>query len=392
MIVVPVVGDQDVDPRLLLGWEAARAVLRAAPAFGSRAAEDRYLGVTSGQRGRLDRAQTLLSRGRQAYLDLELDTAISTFREAIEIFDANLGATGDLPDRIEALQLLGASLVFADRSVEARRVLERLRVQFPDARLDPTTFNEAVVEAYEEAVLPRDRANPMGHIEVQSDGERAFVYVDHAPRGVAPLTVDGLMGGSHVVCVVRPGSPPFVQTVELATGGTASIRAVLRDTDLSRTSDAVTQLSRDGLGDTAPEAIVALGQALEVELVGLLSSDADAARTEFIVYEVATRRRVLRAGVRAPSEPPAFAETVTELVSANLPRLGGAMQETDGESSFEPATLALDDPPDGEPEVYEQWWFWTAIAGGALLTAGLVFLLTPGDDAPTGGGEVVLVF
>ncbi len=67
-----------------------------------------------------------------------------------------------------------------------------------------------------------------GSINITADVSGAAVTIDGQERGAAPVRVDGLAPGQHVVELRAPGLPPFNQTVTVQGGGVAAVTAALR--------------------------------------------------------------------------------------------------------------------------------------------------------------------
>src|SRR5690606_17168847 len=115
---------------------------------------------------------------------------------------------------------------------QAIEVFRRLHTQMPHIRPDPDTFNPDVVELYDSAAPP-DARSPSGSVSINSDPPGAVVYVDFLARGRTPTTVEGLIGGDHIIRVSRPGAAPFVEPLSVRRGRAASSNAFLADRDQS---------------------------------------------------------------------------------------------------------------------------------------------------------------
>lgn len=383
---------------------AARHSLREIEGAEWRAADQLFLGYDDSALEVLDRARQRLDAGRQAYLNLDLPTAIEVLSGSVADFDAAAAALEDPQDLGTALLFLGASLAFEDRHREAQRVFSRLHVQMPQVQPDPNTFPPQVVEHFESA-RPRDAADPGSSLLIESDPPGAIAYVDFVPRGLTPITVLGLRGGDHVVRVTRAGATPFVQTVSVRSRASAQTSAFVVDSERGRgLADALVRIRQDVEVSRLERdsAIRAVADALEVERVGVIrvsSADSDErVALELLVFDVTSGRRLVRGAGTVPVAFGALERGVDQLVSGALQAALSAPQTADRDTDF-----TRQDGPEQtpvtphQPSIAEQWWFWTTILGGAALVGAAIGIgVAVGSQGPglghDPGGYVVLEF
>jgi hypothetical protein len=306
----------------------------------------------------------------------------------------------------DALLLLGAAQSVAGRSRDARRTFERLHVQMPDRRPDPDTFNPDVVSRYEQAA-PRDRESPTSSIRIESDPPGAIAYVDFIPRGRTPITVEGLVGGQHVIRVTRPGATPFVQPVDVGRGGSSDVNSFLQDVEATQgLSEALTEIVAadvEALGNGGPIASVAT--TLELDKIGVIrvspTDASDRVSLELLLFDVGTGRRLLRGAGQVPIGVGELEPAVGRLVSGGLTAGLAPRQSGDGEripSRRPPVEREPDRQPetDDGPAIYENWWFWAAVGGAILVGVAVTLIATSGDSGPPLGqeptGQLVLEF
>jgi hypothetical protein len=383
---------------------AARASLRRLDEADWQAADQLYLGYSQSMLDRLRRARTRLAEGRQAFLELELERAVGILEGAVEDFDAAVGALEDTADLAEALLYLGACEAFLERERDANRTFGRLHVQMPHVRPDPDVFSPDVIAAYERAE-PRDSASPSGEISVASD-PAGTAFVDFVARGTTPVSVDGLMGGAHVVRVIRPGGAPFVHDVSLRRGVQEHVDAFLEPTELSEqlarlrnalVADSLDELRAEELRPDGP--VAELASALSVDLLGVVrvgrADGADEVALELVVFDIRESSRRLRVTGSAPVAVGALEAAVQELVhqamGAALQPASGDAVDLDGFDVEEPEPVETDEGG----SVFGTWYFWAGVAAvvvaaGAVVT---VLLLTDGQELGADpGGQVVLRF
>lgn len=382
---------------------AARHSLRDIEGVEWHQADQLFLGYDESALAVLGRARERLDAGRQAYLNLDLPTAIEALTGAVADFDAAAAALEDPQDLGDALLFLGASLAFEGRTRDAQRVFARLHVQMPQVQPDPNTFPPQVVERFE-AARPRDAGDPQSSITIESDPPGAIAYVDFVPRGLTPITVTGLRGGDHVVRVTRAGATPFVQTISVRPRASTQTSAFVVDDErsqgladaLTRVRDAdVTSLGRDS-------AIRDIATVLDVERIGVIrvspgDSD-DRVALELLVFDVGSGRRLVRGAGTAPTALGELEHGVDQLVAGALQAALTARQAADVERiparREEPIPTT---PTPSEPSIAEQWWFW-AIIGGVVVAvgAGIGIGVAVSEQGPGLGndpsGAVVLEF
>lgn len=379
---------------------AARAALRNIAGVSWREADQRFLGYDDSALTLLERARERLGTGRQHYLNLELEQAITQLEGAVADFDAAAAALEDSTDLGQALLFLGASHAFNGQRRQALSVFRRLQTQMPHIQPDPDTFNPDVVTLYQQAA-PNDARNPQGTIEISSDPPGAIAYVDFIARGATPTTVDHLVAGQHVVRVSRPGATPFVETVEVRRGRGAQSSAYLADRpDLEGLQDALNRIaSADVSAITNGSPIGEVAGMLGLSKIGVIRvspADGDQVTLELLLFDVDSRRRLVRGQGTVPTGVGLLEEGVQRLVSGAFEAALRPTQAVDDDPNDNPP------PPDeprtpGEPSIAEQWWFWTAILGG-LAVVGLVVgiavgVATQGPGlANDRGGQVIFTF
>jgi hypothetical protein len=379
---------EDLDQAAVRAEGAARAVLPGA-------ATNRLLGYAPSELQSLARARSAFELGKQAYLDLELDRAIELLNAAVVDFDRSIGVM-EPPAREElgsALLFLGACQVFADQQRAAKATFERLHVQMPAQAPDPDTFNPDIVARYDQAA-PRDRESPTASLTVTTDKPGAEVYVDFVPAGHTPVTIGGLIAGTHIVRVMRPGSAPHVEQVAVNRARPTELEVTLVERpELSGLGDFVDSYRRAELaggpvdvreisrltGASVIGALVLGGRQGEQVTLGLRYHGPEGLRfsRERTVplargdFERGVQAFVLEGlGYEAPLVP-AGCEDDSDCPAGHSCVDGGCRE-------------VLAPPPPGEPTILERWWFWAAVGGAAILGASAAILLSDEGSPPVG--------
>jgi hypothetical protein len=399
--IVSVATEPELEAAAARVGAAARAALREIPGVDWNGADRVFLGYDDDTWSRLATARERLEQGRQAFLDLDFERAAGILQGSVEDFDAAAGALEDTRGLAEALLYLGASQTFAQRTRDARRTFARLHVQMPQVQPDPNEFPPEIISAYESA-RPRDASNPSARLSVTSEPAGAIAYIDYVARGSTPVTVPGLAGGSHVVRVTRPGGVPFVQSVDIRTGGSDEVTAFLDETET--TTELATALSGLTTADAerAEEGspVAEVGRILGIDQVGVIrvgpGDTAGRVALELLFFDIESGRRRLRVHGPVPEAPGELEAGVRQLVSQALAAALRPRQASENENPTLPPDFSVQqggEEEDGE-SIFETWYFWTALAGVAVVGAAIVTIIVVASDdtGSNAGGQIVLEF
>ncbi len=402
--VVSVAADDSLEAYAQRAGAAARHELRSLTTVDWRAADQLFLGYDDSALETIERARVRLDQGRAAYLNLDLEAAITLLSGAVTDFDATAAALEDPEDLGQALLFLGASYAFNGQQREATRIFARLHVQMPHIVPDPNVFPPDVTTRFD-AARPRDSTSPASSISIESDPPGAIAYVDFVARGVTPVVVSGLIGGEHIVRVTRAGATPSVTSVTVRARASESTTAFLVDD--ARTSglhEAIAAV-RDADIASAPAGtpVHLVAEILDVERIGVIrvrSSETEGqVGIELLVYDVATGRRLVRGTGSAPIGIGELEAAVHGIVTGALE---AALTTRPQVTPTEPPPPVDDEsaltapPPPAEHSIAEEWWFWTIIGGVVLVGTAVAVGVVLGSQGSTVGqspsGVVVLEF
>ncbi|MCC7537752.1 MAG: PEGA domain-containing protein [Deltaproteobacteria bacterium] len=398
--VIAIASDDAVRPVVGRVGAAARRALRRHPGVDHAAADEAYLGITQLLRQRLAEAASLLESGRQSYENVELADAVTALSASVEAFEGAGGALEDPSALGDALLFLGAAQALGDQQSESRRTFGRLHVLQPGRRPDPNVFPPDIVTRFDRAA-PRDLRSPSASIEVRSEPDGAEVFVDGVARGTTPMTVHGLVAGSHIVRVVLPGHSPHLEIANVRGGATTSVTAMLGPT---RAADAISAaVGRLSEGGSLETALRSLGRTLSADLLVVLavSGQPGDLAIEGSAYETSSGRRLAHQSATASGTPAdidgAIEELTEGLTTEGLGALGSArpLERVGPRRQPRPRPERREPERDG-PAIYERWWFWTAVGVVAVgTTIGIVAAASGGDDRTPGldqQGQIVLEF
>ncbi len=388
--------DPELEDEAARAAAAARAALRGVEGADWEAADQRFLGYDDNTLARLREARAQLEEGRSAYIDLRLDEATELLSSAVDNFNQALSALEDPSDLGNALLYLGAAQAFNGDNRGATQTFRRLRIQMPHIVPDPNEFPPAVVSRWEAAAPRRTDAA----ITVESDPPGAVVYVDFIPRGLTPVTVDGLARGEHSVRVTSPGSTPYIENTTLTRRHrhqTVSAFLMAHE-EMEGLPAAVAGITGHSL-QVGDGAIAEVASFLELDKIGVIrvsyGDSQDTVKLELVMFDVASERRLLRGEVQAPRAFGELEAVVQRSISQGVenvlrPRVG---EDTEGLQTE--TVITGPEPETDDDTVIKKWWFWTAIGGAVLVGAVIAIVATQAGGNDLGqdpGGQVVFEF
>ncbi|NMB76585.1 MAG: PEGA domain-containing protein [Myxococcales bacterium] len=337
-----------------------------------------------------------LAEGLTAYENLELDRAERELFEAVRAFEA---VPAELledasRDHRKALAYLGAVWLLSGQGDKAQDAFRRLLVIDPEYRLDARIFPPAMLEAFAHMVREVEDA-PRGAIDVSAQPDPALVFVDGHFRGLAPVRIERLPAGDHLISVRAPGHIPFGRQVSVGAAEDTPVACRLKPyADLAAFQREFPS-DRIGAGEPLPRALVERARRARLHRLVLGRTSRAGAEIGFLMvgYDVSTglplfeRRGSFRPDARDISR--SVDEAISELSPGpgpvvhsgpSAPAPEGALPRLSGEERFEEA----------EKPLYRRWWFWTALGAGAAVTTLLAILLAGGQDAAR--SQIVLEF
>lgn len=170
-----------------------------------------------------------LERGRAALDALEPTPALEALAEAVVAFEQGAASLTDASSLVEAQLLEGAAWAVQGDQKAARRSFERALVLDPAAELPPGSFPPAVEKAWSDAKAKAGTGGN-GTLTVYATPAAAEVWVDGKFRGSAPVVLEDVPVGRHLVRVWREGYQGYGVVAEVKKSVEASVQATLRPT------------------------------------------------------------------------------------------------------------------------------------------------------------------
>ena len=283
----------------------------------------------------------------------------------VELFEQRL-------ESVRREQLVDAYMLAAAARCQMRRVREceegfaRVLVFREGQEYDASRYPPAAQDVFDR-VRTRTLAGTRGTLVVETTPEGAEIYVDGRSYGPSPVRVDGLLRGEHYVTIKHLGYERAIRRATLE-GSESRVRYELATNERAQlvASQEFQRVLRGELGEERAGAnLRSLGNTLGAAqvIVGVVRPIGDhEMHVQVWLYDIRTRFLLAtREGTLTQDE----AGMVTaRQMAIDLYRgvdLGGgiaAPEDDDGPSA----------PHERSPELWEQWWFWTAV--GVVLVAG----------------------
>ncbi len=285
--------------------------------------------------------------------------------EVVETLESHL-------DQVRRSQLVDAYMISAaarclmGQRRECQRRFSQVLVFREGVEYDATRYGEAA-----RAVFDRARAQtvsgPRGSLVIHTEPEGAEVFIDGRSHGPSPIRAEGLLAGWHYVTVKELGFERLETRVEVERNRERSESYSLAPGDRSvLLGERALGRLRGQLGETraSPDLVSLFRGTIPLAtqvIVGVARpAAAGGVHVQLYLYHMATR------ALQSQSEL---------TITADL--AGSAQMEAEIASLYEGVDLSggLEAPEDDtvvagpQPELYEQWWFWVAVIGGAALVA-----------------------
>lgn len=302
----------------------------------------------------------LISEGRQAYDNLDIDGAIEKLTQARMYFQSH-PAESDSGSLADLSLALGAAYLQNGLKAEAQRAFVDALLLNPDLKPSTKLFTPDVHAAFARARSELAKAG-QGQLTIATEPQGAAVELRGQALGYSPLPTYALPAGRHLVQAERPGFATTGTYVVVEAGHTASVNLKLTavgeySNALALATELVNGNAFDGNGipDEA-KALAGLAQSRFLVLVKVSSTPAGNAKAQVQVWDTMNFSRL---------------KDVSFTVDASGKNAQAAVKAL---RQWMEKPVVLSRAPvmprqDGSQPVYKKWWFWTAIGGAAVAGA-----------------------
>lgn len=312
----------------------------------------------------LEDAKRSFQQGREAYDNLDPDTAVTKFNEAISTWLKH-------PVEVEPASLaetyvwLGASLHLRGDVEGASTAFTNALLTDPQATADPQFFAKDVLTLFTQARTAVAK-HPKGKLIVDSIPAGGRVFVRGEDVGVTPLDAVDVPSGRVRVVITRPGYVPFGAFPDVPAAKDVSLKPLLEP------SAGLAAMQGEVMKLTTPESFRDPKLAIAARAIGERMS-----ARYLILSAVSTLNGKATAEVQA-----------WDLVTGNkLTGLSVDLSSGDASATYSAAEKVqqwIEQPPTADtsskfkvPELAKKWWFWAAVGGAAAVVATGVVVAQP---------------
>ncbi|MEC9071032.1 MAG: PEGA domain-containing protein, partial [Myxococcota bacterium] len=152
----------------------------------------------------LTRADDFLWRAKERAAAGQHLQATNSFKQAVLHYQKGMDNLENFDKVVDARLGIALNFYYAGDEKEGRKALRHLVEVRPDMILDKRKVPKEALDDLE-AIKSRIGGTPARPLKVVSSPPGAQVYVDGIPKGVAPLSIQGLTVGRHVLRMVMDG-------------------------------------------------------------------------------------------------------------------------------------------------------------------------------------------
>ena len=169
----------------------------------------------SGQQNEIQKARSMLSKGKSFYHQLKYDEAIVHLKESRRLFITSLNLLRSNRELIEAHLFLGMSLLAQNDKKEAQTEFERVVNLDPKLELSTTNYSPLVVEEFAKAKQKVMKQKSI-RLKVFSNPEGAKVYINgRLHNELTPCTVQ-VQPGDYFILVEKERGTSWYKLLSLS--------------------------------------------------------------------------------------------------------------------------------------------------------------------------------
>lgn len=242
----------------------------------------------------LDGASAAVEAAQRAEEDRRISDAISEWKKAIAEFEKNAAAVSDASLYIEAHHRLARAEMMAGHDKEAKAAIDQAARMEPGRTLERGEYSRLYRRWFTEAAAAIAREQP-GTITVGSALPGAKVSLDGREMEVAPVLLDKVVPGKHLVVAQVPDVNAWGAVVNVPPKGKVEVRATFSGTlggsSVGRVTDAIAE---NAIPKNAVEAAASAGKEAGAPYVifGGMAKDDDKFRVHSYLVEAKTAKIV----------------------------------------------------------------------------------------------------
>lgn len=236
----------------------------------------------------VDAAHAAVEAAVKAEGERRIKDAVAAWKKAIAEYEANAAAIAEAEEYVLVHHRLAQALMKSGQDQEARAAIDVVARMAPGFDLAPLEFSRVYRRWFNEAAAAavKDRA---GQVMVQSALPGAKISLDGRPMEVAPVMLERVVPGKHLVRAEIPEVPAFATIIHVTPGQKLEVRAsyagTLGGSAVGRVTDAIAE---NGIPRPAVESAAAAGRDVGAKfvVVGAMAKDEDRFQVHTFVVQV----------------------------------------------------------------------------------------------------------
>lgn len=249
-------------------------------------------GSTEAKGPSLEGARAAAAEAEKAETERRIEDAVAHWQKAILAMEANAGAITDAAEYVATHHRLARAFMWAGRDKDAQDTLAVVARMAPAYELPALEFSRLYRRWHADAAAAFAKERP-AQITVKSGLPGAKVSLDGRPMETAPVLLDKVVAGKHLIVVEVPEVTPFGAVVTVPAGGTLEVRATYGNTLGGSSVGLVTDaIAENAIPTAAVDGATAAGKAANAKFVifGAMAKDEDKFRVHTFAVDVASAK------------------------------------------------------------------------------------------------------
>jgi hypothetical protein len=237
-----------------------------------------------------------LADAKKLLIGGQFDEAEAAIRAALVDMEAAIASMDRCAEYCDAVAYLASVQLMKGDDAAAREGLKGLFAVERSYKFDGPAFPKTFQVIARDVLAQVTREAQLGNLSVQTTPPGGRVFVDGDLKGYAPLTVERLSAGRHLLRVERPGSITYGQLVDVSPGEEGVTRVQLTPTPEWAGLEALMDRVADGMDGANTNDLMKLGAKLKVDraIVGTVRGGEGRVQLDCVLVDFAARRKLAR--------------------------------------------------------------------------------------------------
>jgi hypothetical protein len=238
-----------------------------------------------------------VTQGRKLLLAGQFDEAEAKFRAALLDVDVASAAMERCSEYCDLLASISSVQLMKGEERGARDTLKQLLALEKGYKFEGPAFGKSFQVLLREVQKGLTRDALLGSLTVQTNPPGGRVFLEGVYRGYAPITLDRLPVGKHLLRIERAGSTTYGTLVEVAAGDESVIRPKLAPTaEYAALESSLDRVADEFERGAAGAELMKMGARLKVDraLIGVVRTNETRVVVDCVFADFASRRKLAR--------------------------------------------------------------------------------------------------